>query len=969
MPGSALEAVAGNWSRDLGGDRPSGRLPCPVLGLSSSPISHTGIVSDVLGRLSSGSSLVARGRGDACQRCLRNRPRSGSRPLQSPLPGGEGDWWLETCDRSLTFERLRPADVVQDGNSRFGAVVCQRGGFSSFLGSERCVLSDPDPRIIEEAVEVHVGGDSLSVQSPVLRTVDCSPVLYQGLRGSVSLGTLPRDQTAPLPGRLVGSFLFGEEGQAVGQEAPLALSHPRDCDKREVRSRALAGCEVPRYDHRYRCRQGFSVSSTSREIPIGGGEILFHAISPGPALAGDSRSPGFAGTVGSSRSSSDALLAVASEDAVVPRVRPSLASGGFAGGSETGSVLVDGEGSPVNGGSIRDTCAGSSPVFGRVFAGVGCSPPRSKRVRGVVRPGEVAAHQSSRNESPVPGSSGISGRCQRSSCDRDVRQFHGCGVRQQTRGYGFPGPVFADQPPSEMDGEFRRPSRCEVSARREQRSGRCSQPSRASCRDRVVSPPSGGEVTSSRVGQFVDRPVCDVPQREASPVLLANHGSPGRLRGCVSPSLGRPGSVRVPSLSSGRSGDHPRPGVVACRDDSGRASLAREGVVRRLAASTDPTTPGSALLGQAASATPLQSVPSRRSRVEASRVETLKRHYRKSGFSGRAAIVLSGVLRESSSRLYQSRWKIFCGWCRGRGVVPVNATVPVVVDFLIHLHQDKGLSVSAVKGYCSALNSVLALKGRDLAASREITTLLRSFSKSVSPVELHPPAWDVSLVLQSLMGSPYEPLRTCEERFLVQKTLFLLALASAKRIGELHALSYRVSHTRIWGEVSFSFVTGFVAKTQDPSSLAPRFEGFSVPALPNARNNRNGRLLCPVRAVKVYLDRTAPHRPRCERFFVTAGRSKKEIAKTTVSFWLRKTISRAYELSGTALPVSAPRARETRGIAPSILFRKNFAVDQVLKAGTWRRHTTFTRHYMRDIAHKSLDTFHLGPVVAAQAVV
>ena len=166
---------------------------------------------------------------------------------------------------------------------------------------------------------------------------------------------------------------------------------------------------------------------------------MFHAISPGPALAGDSGSPGFAGAVGSSRSSSDALLAVASEDAVVPRVRPSLASGGFAGGSETGSVLVDGEGSPVDGGSIRDTCAGSSPVFGRVFVGVGCSPPRSKRVRGVVRQGEVAAHQSSRNEGPVPGSSGISRRCQRSPCDRDVRQLHGCGVRQQT-GARFPGP-------------------------------------------------------------------------------------------------------------------------------------------------------------------------------------------------------------------------------------------------------------------------------------------------------------------------------------------------------------------------------------------------------------------------------------------------------------------------------------------------------------------------------------------------
>ena len=201
------------------------------------------------------------------------------------------------------------------------------------------------------------------------------------------------------------------------------------------------------------------------------------------------------------------------------------------------------------------------------------------------------------------------------------------------------------------------------------------------------------------------------------------------------------------------------------------------------------------------------------------------------------------------------------------------------------------------------------------------------------------------------------------------RKLFLLVLASAKSIGELHALSYRVSHTRGWGEVSFSFVRGFVAKTQDPFSLAPRFEGFSVVALPNTRNDLNGRLLCPVRVVRRYLDRTAAHRLRCERLFVTAGRSKKEISKTSVNFWLRKMISRAYQLLGTEQPVPDPRARETCGIAPSLLFKKNFAVDQVLKAGTWRKHTTFMYHYLRDIAHQSLDTFHLGPVVAAQALV
>ena len=102
-----------------------------------------------------------------------------------------------------------------------------RGGFSSFLGSERRVHSDPDPSIFEEAIEVHVGWDGLPVPSTVFRTVDRSP----GLRGRVSVGTLSPDETSPLSGRLVGSLLLGAGSQTGRPVAALALSHPRDCDK------------------------------------------------------------------------------------------------------------------------------------------------------------------------------------------------------------------------------------------------------------------------------------------------------------------------------------------------------------------------------------------------------------------------------------------------------------------------------------------------------------------------------------------------------------------------------------------------------------------------------------------------------------------------------------------------------------------------------------------------------------------
>ena len=152
---------------------------------------------------------------------------------------------------------------------------------------------------------------------------------------------------------------------------------------------------------------------------------MYHGRSPGSVLAGGPRSPGFTRAAGTSQSPSDALSAVASQGALVPRV----------------------------GGSIRDTCSGSSPVFGRVLFGVVRSPPRSTRVRGVVGPGEVAAHQSSRDD--IIGHH-VTVMCDNSTVVAYVNKQGGTVSRAL---------CLLSQPPSEMDGESRHPSRCEVSSR------------------------------------------------------------------------------------------------------------------------------------------------------------------------------------------------------------------------------------------------------------------------------------------------------------------------------------------------------------------------------------------------------------------------------------------------------------------------------------------------------------------------
>ena len=199
--------------------------------------------------------------------------------------------------------------------------------------------------------------------------------------------------------------------------------------------------------------------------------------SPCLALAGGFGTPDFAGEVGPPQSTSNVLSAVAFEDALVSRVGSALPTGTFVPGCEGGFVLVDGAGPSSHGGLIQDTCSGSAPVFGCILVGVGRTPPRLVCVQGVVGGGEVAAHQSSRNESDVSGIAVISGDGRRSSGDCDVRQLDGCGLRQQAGRNGVPLPLLVGQLPSEVDRESRRPPRCEVSSRAVQCSSGSPQPS------------------------------------------------------------------------------------------------------------------------------------------------------------------------------------------------------------------------------------------------------------------------------------------------------------------------------------------------------------------------------------------------------------------------------------------------------------------------------------------------------------
>ena len=131
-------------------------------------------------------------------------------------------------------------------------------------------------------------------------------------------------------------------------------------------------------------------------------------------------------------------------------------------------------------------------------------------------------------------------------------------------------------------------------------------------------------------------------------------------------------------------------------------------------------------------------------------------------------------------------------------------------------------------------------------------------------------------VLQNMLRASWSSSGHTKCVFLLRDTLFILASASAGRLGVFHAMSFPGSFLeRGWGVLCFR--QGFCGEYSGPS-LAPRFTGLNVPAQPMG----DCYILCGRSGVT--WSAWAAHRQRCEQFPFTAGCNLKELSKTTVSF-------------------------------------------------------------------------------------
>ena len=487
-------------------------------------------------------------------------------------------------------------------------------------------------------------------------------------------------------------------------------------------------------------------------------------------------------------------------------------------------------------------------------------------------------------------------------------------------------------------------------------------------------------VTSSRsvpscmfkVASVTSGPVCHQVQQQTTTVCITGTRPPGLGSGCTQPFLGGPGPIRLPTGSHlGQSGGE-APGLPLQQNNSDCSRVAQHALVLGPGSNVKPdptvsaqhTQPSVSAIQPGTSQEPVESKPT----YLAPRASAIKEQ----GFSEAVAARIEAPQRRSTRSVYEAKWTIFTKWCLSNQVEFRAPPLKAIADFLLHLFQEKKLQPSTIDGYRSAIADKLGNSTINVSKDENLTRLLDSFHRDRPKGRRGIPSWNLSLVLHQLTKAPFEPLKEALKH-LTFKTVFLLALGSGKRRSEIHAwLHKNIRHQSDWSNVSLYPSPSFLSKNQlakeGPDSVAPVVIPALAPSLD--RSLKGDRSLCPVRALRYYLDRTADLRQNKELVFVSFKKGfDKDISPATISSWIKQTVVLCYELSDQeALTLHQVKAHDVRAFAASKALQSGISLDQILSACHWKSHNTFTQFYLKDVAWADSELFHLGPVVAAQQV-
>ncbi len=197
----------------------------------------------------------------------------------------------------------------------------------------------------------------------------------------------------------------------------------------------------------------------------------------------------------------------------------------------------------------------------------------------------------------------------------------------------------------------------------------------------------------------------------------------------------------------------------------------------------DSRTAGSPLSGRGHHLSPPPRV------VEAVGVASEGAHLIASGLSIEVVETILQSRAPSTRKSYAAKWQLFTCWCHSHQLDPVEYPIGSVLEFL----QDRfasGLSSYTFNVYMAAISAHHSPVGnQSLGRNPLVTRFLRGIGRLRPRVRPRMPTWDLAVVLEALSKVPFETLEEVLLRFLTVKTVFLLAISSLKKVGDLQALS------------------------------------------------------------------------------------------------------------------------------------------------------------------------------------
>ena len=616
------------------------------------------------------------------------------------------------------------------------------------------------------------------------------------------------------------------------------------------------------------------------------------------------------------------------------------------------------------------TC--SANIYRRIKRRVGRSLKRVHCKRVLVGAGKQAAHKLSGTQSSVSSPQRVPRPLCRQNGSSGNRQYYSGSLHKQGRRHEV-GPTVCPSVenldlvfPATSDSKsptHPRPFKCD--SRQAIQAG-SNHPNR-------VAPPSGSFSTNMQpMAPPSNRSICHEVQSQITSVCLSGTGLPGCSSGCTYPAMGGPGCIRLPTdRHIGQSGGEAN-GLPVQETHSDCPGVAQHALVLGLGEHVQSGPPQPTQPAQSAN-TALQSDPSQKSdKSKSPCLAPRATKIKEQGFSEAVAARIEAPQRRSTRSVYEAKWSIFTKLCVTNQVDFRSPPVKSVADFLMYLFEYKKLQPSTIDGYRSAIADKLGDTIVNISKDDNLTRLLESFHRDRPKGRRGIPSWNLSLVLHQLTKAPFETLREASLKHLTFKTVFLLALGSRKR-SEIHAWQHKnIRHQSDWSKVSLFPSPSFLSKNQlakeGPESVAPVVIPALAPTLD--RSLKSDRSLCPVRALRYYMDRTSDIRQDKQLVFVSLKKGfDKDISPATVSSWIKQTVILCYELSDHhAHTLHQVKAHDVRAFGASKAFQSGVSLEQILSACHWKSHNTFTQFYLKDVAWADSELYHLGPDVAAQQI-